>query len=207
MITWFAKNDIAAHLLMVTIIIAGCFSLFKLLKVEIFPEIKPSIISIFVPLRNAAPEDIELSITIRIEEAVEDLEVIETIVSKYNEGYALINIEVYTNYKPINIFNYVKNRVDQIYTYPTKTEKPVIYLAKYLTQVISIVISGPYSEVEINNYAKQIRNELFYMQGISQAKLIDIRKFEISIEAPQYKLREYNVTLDDIGIAVKKPFS
>ncbi len=72
-------------------------------------------------------------------------------------------------------------------------------MAKYLTQVISIVISGPYSKVEINNYAKQMRNELLYMQGISQAKLIDVRKFEISIEASQYKLREYNVTLDDIG--------
>ncbi|NQY51849.1 MAG: efflux RND transporter permease subunit [Piscirickettsiaceae bacterium] len=203
MIEWFAKNDIAAHLLMVTIIGAGCFSSFRLLKVEVFPKIEPNIISIFVSLPNAAPEDVESGIAVRIEAAMEDLEGIETIISKSNEGYVIVTIEVDSDYEPMSILADIKNRVNSIRKFPTNAKKPVISLEKYLNQVISVVISGPYSEVEIYNYAEQVRSEILYMQEISQVKIVNVRKFEISIEASQYKLREYNVTLADIGIAVK----
>lgn len=89
MISWFARNDVAANLLMVTIIVCGLYALSSELKIEIFPEVEPEIINVSVPLRGATPEDIELGVAIRIEEAVQDLEGIEKLISKSIEAVHL----------------------------------------------------------------------------------------------------------------------
>lgn len=203
MISWFARNDVAANLLMVTIIVCGLYALSSELKIEIFPEVEPEIINVSVPLRGATPEDIELGVAIRIEEAVQDLEGIEKLISKSIEGSTSVTIEVDPDYEPRELLDDVKNRVDSINTFPADTEKPVISLAQRVYEVITVVISGIYSETEIRAYAEHIRNDLLRTEGITQVELAAVRKFEISIEASQDHLRDYDLTLEDIARAVQ----
>jgi multidrug efflux pump subunit AcrB len=77
MISWFARNSVAANLLMVTIIIGGVLALNDGIKLEIFPFSDPDTVTVSVPLRGATPEDVELGVAVRIEEAVQDLEGID----------------------------------------------------------------------------------------------------------------------------------
>lgn len=204
MISWFARNSVAANLLMVTIIASGLFSLYSELKVEIFPEVEPDIINISVPLRGSTPEDIELGVAIRIEEALHDLQGIERMVSKSIEGSTSVTIEVDSDYDPRELLDDVKNRVDSINTFPADTEKPVISLSQRLHEVITVVVSGVYSESEIRSYADQIREDLLRTEGITQVELGAVRKFQISIQAAQDKLRDYGLTLADIAHAIQK---
>lgn len=73
MIAWFARNHVAANLLMITIIFSGLFSLLTQIPLEVFPSIETDKISIKVSLRGSTPEDVEQGVAIRIEEAVQDL--------------------------------------------------------------------------------------------------------------------------------------
>jgi multidrug efflux pump subunit AcrB len=57
-IDWFARNSVAANLLMVFIVVSGAFSAFSV-KQEVFPEINLDQISISVAYPGAAPEEIE----------------------------------------------------------------------------------------------------------------------------------------------------
>ena len=59
MITWFAKNSVAANLLMITIFAFGLFSLYKIIPLEIFPSIEKDEVSIKMSLKGATPEDVE----------------------------------------------------------------------------------------------------------------------------------------------------
>ncbi len=204
MIDWFARNSVAANLLMVSIIAGGLFSLYSELKVEIFPEVEPDFINVIIPLRGATPEDIELGVAIRIEEALQDLEGIEKMTSKSIEGSTSVSIEVDSDYEPRELLDDVKNRVDAINTFPVDTEKPVISLAQRLHEVITVVVAGVHNEIEIRAYAEQIREDLLRTEGITQVQLGAVRKFEISIEASQDKLRDYGLTLADIARAVQK---
>jgi multidrug efflux pump subunit AcrB len=119
MIAWFARNDVAANLLLICVIIGGVYSLTMSLKMEVFPEVEPDIISVSVPLRGATPEDIELGVAIRIEEAVQDLEGIDKITSRSIEGSTSVSIEVDSDYDPRELLNDIKNRVDSINTFPS----------------------------------------------------------------------------------------
>ena len=86
MIAWFAKNSVAANLLMVSIVFAGLFSLTTLIPLEVFPTFESERVSVNVSLRGSAPEDVEQGVTIRIEEAVQDLEGVEEITSRSSES-------------------------------------------------------------------------------------------------------------------------
>ena len=203
MIAWFARNHVAANLLLFSIIVGGLYSLKAELKLDLFPETEPDIISVFVPLRGATPEDIELGVAIRIEEAVQDLEGIDQITSRSVEGSAAVRIEVDSDYEPRELLNDIKNRVDSINTFPADTEKPVVSLVQRTRSVISVVVAGDYSEGEVRSFAERVRDDLLRIGGVTQVRLDAVRKYEISIEASQDRLREYGLTLADIARSVQ----
>ena len=94
MIAWFARNHVAANLLLITILIVGLFSLSNRIPLEVFPSFASDRINVNVSLRGATPEDVEKSVSIRIEEAIQDLAGVKQIASRSKEGSSAINIEV-----------------------------------------------------------------------------------------------------------------
>lgn len=203
MINWFARNSVAANLLMVTIIIGGILAIKTELTLDVFPYFEPDTVRVSVPLRGATPEDIELGVATRIEQAVQDLEGIDKITSTSIEGATTVVMEIDSDYNARNILDDIKSRVDAINTFPSDAEKPVISLAVRKRSVIEVVISGDYSEQEILLQAEKVRDDLLRIDGISQAELSSVRNYEIAIEASQNKLREFDMTLSDLATAIR----
>lgn len=61
MIGWFARNHVAANLLMMILILTGLFSVFTIKK-QVFPEIKLEQVTIRVPYLGAAPQEVETGV-------------------------------------------------------------------------------------------------------------------------------------------------
>jgi multidrug efflux pump subunit AcrB len=203
MISWFARNSVAANLLMITIIVGGALALKSGVRLEIFPFSDPDTVSVSVPLRGATPEDVELGVAIRIEEAVQDLEGIDKITSRSVEGGTRVSIEIDADYDPRELLDDIKSRVDSINTFPADTEKPIISLSTRFFPVISVVVAGDYSEDEIRIYAERVRDDLLRIAGITQVSLGSVRRYEIAIEASPDRLREFEVSLEDISRAIR----
>ena len=202
MIAWFAKNSVAANLLMITIILAGFYSLSKKIPLEVFPSFQTDVISVSVALRGATPEDVEQGVAIKVEEAVQDLDGIEKLTSRSSEGSAAIYIEITPGYNARDMLADIKSRVDSINTFPVDAEKPIVALAQRKRDVISLSVSGPYDEQEIRAYAQQVSDDLLRIPGITQLSLSGVRNFEIAIETSQEKLRQYHLSINDIATAV-----
>lgn len=202
MIAWFARNHVAANLLMITILFAGIYSLTSRIPLEVFPSFETDTISVSVTLRGATPEDTELGVAILVEEAVQDIEGIEQIISVSSEGSARISIEVESGYDARDMLADIKSRVDAINTFPADAEKPVVSLAQRKREVIAVTISGIYGEKEINEFAEQVRDDLLRIPGITQLELAGVRNYEIALEIPQDRLRQYGLTLAQVSSAV-----
>lgn len=203
MIAWFARNSVAANLLMWGILIGGLVALSRGITLEVFPPAEPDTISVNVTLRGATPEDVELGVAVRIEEAVQDLEGIEKITSRSVEGGTRVQIEVEPDYDPREVLDDIKSRIDAINTFPAEAEKPVVALAVRRMDVIDVVVAGDYSEDEIRMFADQVRADLLRIDGVTQAELDFVRKYEIAIEASQDRLREFDITLRMLADAVR----
>ena len=185
MIEWFARNSVAANLLMVAILMSGVITMTSNLKLEIFPSSDPETISVSVSLRGATPEDIELGVAVRIEEAVQDIIGIDEIRSTSQEGSTNVRIDVNEDYDPRDILDEVKNRVDSISTFPAEAERPVVALAQRKRAVISVAITTEYGEAETRRFAEQVREDLLRIDGISLVELDAVRNYEIAIEVSQ----------------------
>ena len=203
MISWFAKNSIAANLLMVAIIMSGLITIFTRMNLEVFPDSEPDSISVSVFLRGANPEDIELGVAVRIEEALQDLEGIDKIRSTSRESSTSITLEVNEDYNARNILDDVKNRVDSINTFPAAAERPVVRLRERRYPVISVAVTTDYGEAETRRFAEQVREDILRMDGVSLAELDGVRSYEIAIEASQDKLRDYDLTLALVANAIR----
>ncbi|GGO77512.1 acriflavin resistance protein [Marinobacterium nitratireducens] len=202
MIAWFARNHVAANLLMVCILFGGLMSLSTRIPLEVFPSFEADIVTVSMSLRGATPEDVEQGVTIRIEEAVQDLEGIKEISSRSQEGSAKVNIEIDDDYDPRELLADIKSRVDGINTFPGEADRPVISLATRRREVMSVTVSGPYSEREIREYAERVRDDLSRLDDVTQVELDAVREYEIAIEPSQDRLREFGLTLADIGTAI-----
>ena len=62
LIAWFARNGVAANLLMIFIILMGVNGIVNRLPVEVFPQFAPDEVEIRVTYRGATPEQMEASI-------------------------------------------------------------------------------------------------------------------------------------------------
>ncbi|MDO6710709.1 efflux RND transporter permease subunit [Aliiglaciecola sp. 2_MG-2023] len=199
MIAWFARNSVAANLLMITIIGAGLLSLSNRIPLEVFPSFEVDVVSVSVTLDGATPEDIEQGVTIRIEEAVQDLEGITKIISQSSEGGGSVTFELDSDYDRRDLLADIKSRVDAINTFPAEAENPVVALADRKRDVITVAVTAPYSEKEVREYAEKVRDELLAIDGVTQVELDGIRNYEIAIELSLDKIRELDLTISQVS--------
>ena len=203
MISWFARNDVAANLLLVFIVATGLYTAVRVLPLEVTPTIDPEMISINVIQRGGAPADIESAITIRIEEAIADYQDIEQINSTSSEGNASIRAMLYPGADKLKALNEIKSRIDALSTLPTTAERPTISASETSFDVISLVVYGDLDEKELTTLTRELEDELLRTPGISQTRIEGIRNFEISINVNEDSLREYVLSIRDISNAIK----
>ncbi len=84
-VAWFARNPVAANLLMGVVIVGGLLSTAAIPQKEM-PDIQIDQVVVSVEYRGAAPEEVEEGVCVRIEEELDGVEGIEKILSTSNEG-------------------------------------------------------------------------------------------------------------------------
>lgn len=204
MIAWFARNAVAANLLMAVIIGLGLNATFTRIPMEVFPAIERNVITIVAVYRGATPAEVEKGATIRIEEAIADLEGIAKTESTALEGVANITVELEDGYNPRDLLDDIKGRVDGISTFPDGVEEPILNILQRRKEVISVVISGNLTEHALRRLSEEVRSDLTALPGITQVELSGVRKYEIAIEVSESTLQRYSLTLDDIALAIGK---
>ncbi len=202
MIEWFARNSVAANLMMVFIVVAGVIATMSV-KAEIFPEIDLDRINVEVPYLGAAPEEVEEAVNVRIEEAIQGIDGIKQIQSTASEGMGTVTIELELDADARKVIDDVKSNVDAITTFPVETEKPIIRELTSRNQVADIAIAGDVDPFTLKAVAEQVRNELSATPEITQVDLVSAPPYEISIEVSEDTLRRHGLTFDDVATAVR----
>ncbi|MEO0422139.1 MAG: efflux RND transporter permease subunit [Pseudomonadota bacterium] len=203
LIDWFARNDVTANLLMLTILGAG-FMTVRGLPLEVFPAFDIDVVNVRVPFPGATPVEVEQGITIKVEEAIYEIEGIKRLRSTASEGLGTITAEVDRGYDPKDLLEEIKVQVDAISTFPVDAEKPVVYIPQTGFEVIDVVLHGSVPEAELRKLAERVRDDVATLPGITQVSLSGVREYEISIEVSAATLREYGLTFDQVAQAIRR---
>ena len=202
-IAWFARNPVAANLMMVFIIMSGAIAT-QAVKEEVFPEIELDRVSITVPYLGAAPEEVESGVVIRVEEAIQGIDGIKEIQSTASEGSASVMAELELGAAARRVVDEIKNQVDAITTFPLETEEPIIRELIGRFQVTDIAISGATDVFTLKAIAEQVRDELTVLPEITQVDIVSAPPYEISIEVSETALRRHGMTFDQVADAVRR---
>lgn len=202
MIAWWAKNPVAANLLMLGIVIAGLLSYVQIER-EVWPTVRANWVEITVPWPGAAPQEVEEQIVIRIEESLADLDNIERVRSTAAEGFAQIYVEANRRIDIDRFINDVKLRVDGISTFPSDIEPPRVREVLTRNELIRVAVHGDVGEKRLKRTAEEVRDAMALLPGVSIVELFGVRDEEVSIELSEEAMRRYGLTFDEVARAVR----
>ncbi len=202
-VKWMANNHVAANLLMLTLIIGGLIMGISL-KQEVFPEVTLDRVLVSVVYPGAGPEEIEDGIILKIEENLTGIDGIKEIQSKASEGIGIVIAVLEDGEDANQVLQDIKNAVDRIITFPLDAEEPVVSILLNRQEVISVVVYGDLSPRALREQAEMIRDDLLEKPEITQVDLGGVRPYEISIEIPEFNLRRYNLTLNQVARRIRQ---
>ncbi len=199
-ISWFARNSVAANLLMIFIIIMGIASYFTIQR-QMFPNIEINYITVEANYPGASPQEIEESIFIKVEEAVKDITEIKRTVSRAFRGGGAVTLEIDTKAELTDVLDKVKLRVDSIATFPAGMEPVNVSQVEFQQQVIEMPLVGDLPLSELKVLAREVEDELLQLGSISLVE-VSAPDDEIAIEIKPDTLRKYGLTISDITRAI-----
>ena len=202
-IAWMAKNQVAANVLMLILIVGGLVTLASGIKQEVFPEVEMDVVSTQVTYPGASPAEVEQAVILAIEEAVRGVDGVKKVTSNAMEGLGTVNVELLLGADKDRALNDVKSAIDRITSFPEDVERPTVSLVSNRQQVISLVLYGDVDEATLRAVAENSRRDLLRDPRITYVELSGIRPLEISIEVPQAQLRKHRLTLDEIAARVR----
>ena len=202
LINWWARNTVAANLLMFGIFVAGIIG-FTSMEREMDPHVRFPGVSIEVSWPGASPVEVEEQIVARIEESVSDLDNIEWVRSSSGEGGGGVYILADQRVDFAQFMNNVKIRVDGISSLPRDIEPPRVQQWVNRNEFIRVAVSGDLSERELSRLAEKLRSEAAVLPAISIVELFGTRREEVSIEVSEDSLRRYGLTFAEVANAIR----
>jgi multidrug efflux pump subunit AcrB len=203
-IAWFARNDVAANLLMAMILFMGGYALLDRIILEVFPAFERDTVSVAVSYRGATPAEVEEAAIVRIEEAIADLDGVAKITSSAGEGSGSVSVEVEKGRAPRDLLDDIKNRVDAISSFPDEVERPSYRVQEFRRDVISVVIAAALPEAELRQLTERVRDDLTGLPEVSLVELTGARNYEIAIEVSESALNRYGLSFERIVEAVRR---
>ena len=201
---WFARNRVAANLMMLMIALAGILAVTNGVRREVFPIVSLDMISVRVPYPGADPQEVEDGILLAAEESIADLDGIDELNSTAAEGVGTLIVKVRSDADARELMNDVKSRIDGITTFPRDAEEPIIEELTLRMLVITVALSSETAdESTLRLLAEEMREELLNLPGITQVKLGGVRPYEIGVHVSENDLRRHGITFDDVAQAVR----
>ena len=202
-IAWFARNGVVGNLILLVIVAAGGISIASL-NSTLFPDVTLDVITVTVPYRGAAPPEVEESISVLVEEAIQGIDGVNKVTSTADEGVGVAVVEVRSGYDIDRIREEVKSKVDGIEAFPEDAGKPVVRSIPLRVEVIGVSIYGAADLLTLKTIAEQARNDLQSLPEISQVEMVNVPPYEISIEVSEQAMRRWGLSFDDVANAVRR---
>jgi HAE1 family hydrophobic/amphiphilic exporter-1 len=199
---WSVEHRVTVNLLMIFVIVAGMMVLLNMRR-EMFPQFSLDFIDINVSYPGATPQEVEEGICLKIEEQLKGVEGVKNIYSTAFEGNGDVFLELEKGVNVREKLDDVKTEIDLIDSFPEETEDPVVTEIKQNDPAITIAVYGDVDEKVLKETANKIKNDLINIEGISLARLIGTKDYEISIELSEQNMRRFNLSFDQVVRAIK----
>lgn len=198
------NNPVLVNMLTLAVLVGGSVFALTLVR-EMFPESRPNRIAIMAVYPATQPDQLERAVTIKVEEAVRDVDGVERVNSTVSEGMSMTTLTLFNSVKDVDtVLQEVKNEVDSLQDLPDDLEKITVTKIEPTLPVIMVAVYGDGSESDLKQAAREIKDDLLELPGISEVQITGLRDDEISVEIRPERLLEFDVTFDEVAAAIRQ---
>ena len=202
LIAWFARNSVAANLLMIIILLGGLLTANSIRK-QFFPAVEINWIEFSAVYSGTAPQEVEEGITVKIEQALERVQGLKRIITYSNRNMANGYFQIEDEYDPQVVLEEVKSEIDSISTFPAGMEPPKVERIKIRQEVMYLSLYGDLSQRQLKDLGERIHDEMMQLPGVNITEYYGGLAYEISVEVSKDRLREFGLTFNDVAEAVR----
>lgn len=176
------------------------------LDIALYPSVEMPVVSVMVSCNDAGPEEVELQVAQVIENAVGNIENLDTMTSVSNEGscYVVLQFEYGTDLDEAQ--DEVQSAVTRITrALPDWAESPTVmtFNASGNTTILRLMLRGNMTVDELQVIADETVSPLIErIEGVSQVDSFGGANVEYDILVSPNRMQAYGVTISQIGSAV-----
>ncbi|MDZ4847283.1 MAG: efflux RND transporter permease subunit [Chitinophagales bacterium] len=191
------KRPLLITVIFLSLIIFGLIS-FNSLNYNLLPKFEANVITVLTIYRGASAEEVQNTVTKKIEDAVSALEGIDKLLSTSQEGASIIQIQLKAEANVDRAQQNAQRKIDQIRSQlPDGIDNPIINkFASDETPVLRIGVSANQSPTQVFDLiTDKIKPQLANVAGVGQVNVIGGVKREIRVNVDPDKLKAYKIPL------------
>jgi HAE1 family hydrophobic/amphiphilic exporter-1 len=203
-------NPVLATMMMVAFVVLGLFS-YDRLRVDQFPDVTFPVVVVQTNYPGASPETVETDITRKVEEAVNTINGINSLISRSYEGSSVVIIEFALTVDPAQAAQDVREKVALIKSvFRKEVEEPRVTRYDPADRpVFSVSITNQpgaqqRSLRELTTIADQVvKKRLENVRGVGSVALVGGVKREIQIHVKPNEMEALGVGVDQVISAIR----
>jgi len=200
------RRPVSTVVIVIALMCMGLLALQKL-RVNNIPDVEMPVMVVTIPYPGASPETVEREIVNRIEKALQSIPQVYQIRSTSSESQAQIVIQFNFKKNMVEASDEIRNAIATVrYKLPVEMREPILTRVDPSAQpVMQLALSSDtQSHAEISRLAEDVLADKFRgLDGVAVVNVNGSLKRELSVLLRAEKLREYNVSVQEVVSALQ----
>lgn len=200
---WFLHNPTAANLLMWVFLIGGVIAVFNM-RQEVFPTAVLDTIEIRAEYRGATASEVETQVVQPMEQSIDTLRDIHTIVSEIRSGGANIFVMLEDGADAQRTLDEIRSAIDGLNSLPADLDPPTIIQLRDDGEDIELGFYGFESRAELHAFAELARERLLNLPAVGQVQIDGAGEPEIAVRVSPERARLFGISLRDVTERIRR---
>ncbi|BCZ45452.1 nodulation protein NolG [Clostridium gelidum] len=205
MIEFVVRKKKITILIFVICIIGGVYNFFAMPKQET-PDITSYSAVVTTVLPGATPENIENTVTKKVEDKIKEIQGIKSITSDSRESVSIVTVELNKNQKPKEKWNELRKKVQDVEAgLPEAAKKPQVNddLAKSYVQTLNITSDSLEELYNARSYIDKWKDQIKTVQGVADVTVVGLPEKQVRVDLDTQKMYNYGVSWKLVAGAIK----
>ncbi|UCC29630.1 MAG: efflux RND transporter permease subunit [Phycisphaerales bacterium] len=183
-------------------VVGGLWSYINLGRLE-DPDFTVKIGVIITRYPGASPKEVELEVTDRIEQAIQEMPQLDTLYSFSRAGLSIIKVDMKQEFwadRLPQVWDEMRRKISDIAPqFPPGVHQPdIIDDFSFVFGFVLAVTGDGYTYAELEDYVKGLKKELSLVQGVSRVDLWGVQPKVIYLDVSEAQIAELGITSEDI---------
>lgn len=171
------------------------------------PRVDLGKVNIHTVYPGASPEDVELNVTIKLEDAIKGVSGVESYFSRSMENISFLQVTIDSDAEDMEkVKQDLRTAIERVNDLPEEvTDRPYLYEIKIDDRPIyEVAITlDEFDEPTLRHHARELKRKIMNIEDVSYVHEVGMRDREIQILLSKEKMAEKYISFDDVIRAIK----